>query len=98
MISRKCRSLRASLSQLLLGFVRKGASAFPATTTFHIHSLVLVSILKGRYHLLRSKIEAIFDISRIFENLNLDPWCAVFCHSLIVTLLSIMYFKASVLK
>ena len=85
MISRKCRSLRASLSQPLLGFVRKGASAFPATTTFHIHSLVLVSTLKGRYHMLRSKIEAIFDISRILENFDLDPRCAVFCHSLIVT-------------
>ena len=85
MISRKCRNLGASLSQPLLSFVRKGASAFPATTTFNIHSLVLVSTLKGRYHLLRSKIEAIFDISRIFENLDPDPWCAVFCHSLIVT-------------
>ena len=69
----------------VLGFVRKGASAFPATTTFHIHSLVLVSNLKGRYHLLRSKIEAILDISRNFENLDPDPWCPVFCHSLIVT-------------
>ena len=83
MISRKCRSLRASLSQPLLGLVRKGASASTATTTFHIHSLVLVS--KESYHLLRSKIEAILDISRIFENLDPDPWCAVFCHSLIVT-------------
>ena len=61
MIFRKCRDRRASLSQPLLGFVRKDASAFPANTNFHIHSLVLLSTLKGHYHLLRGELEGRLD-------------------------------------
>ena len=61
MIFGKCRDRRAFLSQLLLGFVRKDASAFPATTNFHIHSLVLLSTLKGHYHLLRGELEGRLD-------------------------------------
>ena len=61
MIFRKCRDRRASLSHPLLGFVRKGASAFPATATFHIHSLVLLSTLEGYSHFIRYELEVRLD-------------------------------------
>ena len=61
MIFGKCRDRRASLSHPLLGFVRKGASAFLGTTTFHIHSLVLLSTLKGHSHLIRYELDVRLD-------------------------------------
>ena len=66
MIFGKCRDRRASLSHPLLGFVRKGASAFPASTIFHIHSLVLLSTLKGHHHLLRYELEVRLDSSLFY--------------------------------
>ena len=77
MIFRKCRDRRASLSHPLLGFVRKGASAFLGTTTFHIHSLVLLSTLKGHSHLIRYELEVRLDNLLILPVLTLCVLCSI---------------------
>ena len=83
MIFGKCRDRRASLSHPLLGFVRKGASAFPASTIFHIHSLVLLSTLKGHSHFIRYELEVRLDNLLILP-MSVLTLCAMFYQLLII--------------